>query len=100
MPEAPVFRLTTPDEREEGYTLANELFWTLLRLNEEDHAALCTATDHPDSVYTHLTNALHAVLRQLGVDPAHIPTTLDCMGDGLAVDEAIEVVREEMTQTS
>jgi hypothetical protein len=90
MTDAPVFRLTTPAERAAGYDLADELFDLTLRLGESNHEALSTSTDHQDSVYSHLTDALYAVLRQLGVDPARIPAVLDSMGDGSPADEAIE----------
>jgi hypothetical protein len=99
MTDPTVFRLTTPAEREAGYKLADELFELTLRLGESDHEALHTATDHHDSVYAHLTDALYAVLRQLGTDPAHIRTTLDCMGDGSPAEEAIELARAELPLT-
>ena len=91
MTDTPVFRLTTPAERQAGYDLADELFELTLRLGESEHAALSTETEHVDSVYSHLTDALYAVLRQLGVDPARITAVLDAMGDGSPADEAIEL---------
>lgn len=61
------YELTTGGERECGILIGQMLWDTMYQLDEDNVLSLCTDTDHQDSVYRHVSEALDAVLRQLGV---------------------------------
>lgn len=65
------YRLTSRPDRISGVAVARNLGKLMYELNVVDTPTLVRQNPlEPDSVYHHLSEALRAVLRQLGVDDA------------------------------